>query len=97
MDTTKYVAIGPGYWAVGMEAEDAIIRLLKMLGTIQPDKVHHVQVFRVSDDWDFDGHNVTGSKVERFDMMKISGKVQAKVKAAYGLVEDIWQEANLDE
>ena len=92
VELTTYLAIGPGYWAKADEAELALIYLLKMMPEIAAERVHHIQVFNVPDEWEFDGHSVIAKRLRSWPMMKITGKVQAKVKTAYHLIEDLWQD-----
>ena len=92
MEATKYLAIGPGYWAVDDEPEYALLRLLSSMSSLSDaSKKHHVQVFHVSADWEFDGMSVRGSKVETYPMMKIDGRLQNKVLSAFNQVEGVWE------
>lgn len=97
MKATKYLAIGPGYWAVDEEPQCALLYLLGMMPSLSDiTKKHHVQIFHVSEDWEFDGNSVQATKVETYPMMKIDGKLQNKVRSVYNQVEDLWEKCAIE-
>jgi hypothetical protein len=96
-EATRYLAVGPGYWAVHDSPEHALLYLLAMMPSLSDvTKSHHVQVFHVSNDWEFDGFSVHASKVETYPMMKIDGRIQNKVRSAYNQVEDVWEKCAIE-
>jgi hypothetical protein len=97
MEATKYLAVGPGYWAVHEEADYALLYLLAMMPSLSDlTKKHHVQIFHVSDDWRFDGFSVNATKVESYPMMKIDGRLQNKVRSVFNQVQDVWEKCAIE-
>lgn len=84
----KYIVFVPGYWAVDKELKHAVAYLLSTYSSGQ-DKDLKLDVFHVTDDWEFDGNGVRATKVERLPQLVIKHNLVNRTRRVMDEIEDL--------